>query len=96
MYVKTYKTGKHFMVAACDRELIGCALKNDICEITVNASFYRGDEADEETVMVLLSGATTANLVGKKAVECAVKCELIDPDSIIYFGDVPHVIYVTL
>ena len=84
------------MVAACDRELIGCVLKNETCEITVNASFYQGEETDEETVTDLLFRATTANLVGKKAVECAVKSGLIDPDAVIYFGDVPHALYVTL
>ena len=95
MYVKTYKTEKHFLVAACDRDLIGCVLKNENCEITVHASFYQGEEADEESVMNLLLEATTANLTGKKAVECAIACGIIDLDSIIYFGDVPHVIYFT-
>ena len=96
MYVKTYKTEKHFMVAACDSELIGCVLENDACSITVNASFYKGEEADEETVTDLLYRATTANLVGKKTVECAVNSGLIDPESIIYFGDIPHVLYFTI
>ena len=96
MYVKTYKTEKHFMVAVCDRELIDCRLVNDNCEIAVNASFYKGEEADEEMVLDLLFDATTANLVGKKAVECAVKSGLVDADSVIYFGDIPHAIYFTL
>jgi Uncharacterized conserved protein len=96
MYVKTYKTDKHFMVAVCDQELIGCRLVNDVCEITVNASFYQGEETDEETVLDLLFNATTANLVGKKAVECAVKSGLVDPSSVIYFGDIPHALYFTI
>ena len=96
MYVKTHKSEKHFMVAACDRELIGLKLKGDSCEITVNASFYKGEEADEELLTDLLYRATTANLVGKKTVDCAVKCGIVDPNSVIYFGDVPHALYFTL
>lgn len=81
------------MVAVCDRDLIGRHLKNDVCEITVNASFYQGEEADEEIVTDLLYKATTANIIGKKSIECAVKCGLIDPNAIIYFEDVPHALY---
>ena len=96
MYVKTHKSAKHFMVAACDHELIGSRLKGDGCEITVNASFYQGEEADEKILTDLLFQATTANLVGKKAVDCAVKCGIVDPNSVIYFGDVPHALYFAL
>ena len=96
MYVKIHRSSKHFMVAVCDRELIGQHLKNETCEITVNASFYLGEVADEETVMDLLCEATTANIIGKKAIDCAVKCGIVDLNSVIYFGDVPHAIYFTL
>jgi hypothetical protein len=96
MYVKTYKTAKHFMVAACDKELIGQTLKNEACEIKVSASFYQGEEVTEEVLEDLLMRATTANLIGQKAVACAVKCEVVDPDSVIYFGDIPHALYFAL
>ena len=96
MYVKTYKTGKNFMVAACDRELIGQRLKNDTCEILVSASFYQGSEADDEDLAALLMNATTANLIGERAVACAVECGIVDPDSVIYFGKIPHALYFTI
>jgi len=96
MYVKIHRSEKHFMVAVCDRELIGQHLKNETCGITVNASFYLGEEADEETVMDLLCEATTANIIGKKAIDCAVKCGIVNPNAVIYFGDVPHALYFTL
>lgn len=96
MYIKTYKTERHFMVAACDKELIGQTLKNEKCQITVNASFYHGEEATEEELENLLMYATTANLVGQKAVACAVKCEIVNPDTLIYFGEIPHALYFTI
>ena len=96
MYVKTYKTGKNFMVAACDRELIGQRLKNEDCEIYVSAPFYQGTEADEEVLTELLMNATTANLIGERAVACAVVCGIIDPASVIYFGKIPHALYFTI
>ncbi|MDV0445983.1 hypothetical protein MmiAt1_15890 [Methanimicrococcus sp. At1] len=96
MYVKTYKTGKHFMVAACDKELIGQTLKGEKCEMTVNASFYHGEESTEEVLANLLAQATTANLVGQKAVACAVKYGIVDPNAVIYFGEIPHALYFTL
>jgi hypothetical protein len=96
MYIKTYKTQKHFMVAACDKELIGQTLKNEKYEIKVSASFYQGEEAEEELLEELLMRATTANLIGQKAVACAIKCELVDPSSVIYFGEIPHALYFAL
>jgi len=96
MYVKTYKTGKNFMVAACDRELIGQRLKNEDCEICVSAPFYQGAEADEEVLTELLMNATTANLIGERAVACAVECGIVDPESVIYFGKIPHALYFTV
>lgn len=96
MYVKTYKTAKNFMVAACDKELIGRTLKNEKCQITVNASFYRGEEADSDLLADLLMQATTANLIGKKAVDCAVSCEIVNPDAVIYFEEIPHALYFTV
>ncbi|MDR2943860.1 MAG: DUF424 family protein [Methanosarcinales archaeon] len=96
MYVKTYKTDKHFMVAACDKELVGQTLKNETCEIKVNASFYQGEETTEDILEDLLSRATTANLIGQKAVSCAVSCGLVDQKSVIYFDKIPHALYFTL
>jgi uncharacterized protein len=32
----------------------------------------------------------TANLFGEKTIKCAIKCGLIDPDSVIVIDCVPH------
>lgn len=96
MYIKTYKTEKHFMVAACDKELIGQTLKNENCEITVNGSFYKGEEGTTEELSDILMSATTANLIGKKTIRCAIECGIVDENALILFGDIPHALYFTL
>ena len=90
MYLKIYKNGEHVLVAACDREVLGKSLKHGKATREVNKAFYEGENVSEEQLQNALEGATTANLFGEKTIRCAIKCRLIDPDSVIMIDGVPH------
>ncbi|MDQ1253439.1 MAG: uncharacterized protein QG646_2606 [Euryarchaeota archaeon] len=90
MYLKIYKNGTNVLVAACDKELIGKKLKHGDAAIEIRRDFYEGEDVSEEELQNALQKATTANLFGEKTVNCAVKCGIIDPDSVIMIDCVPH------
>ena len=90
MYLKIYKNGTNVLVAACDKELIGKKLKHGNAAIEIRRDFYEGEDISEEELQNALQKATTANLFGEKTVNCAVKCGLIGPDSVIMIDCVPH------
>ncbi|UCD93338.1 MAG: DUF424 family protein [Methanobacteriota archaeon] len=53
-------------------------------------SFYDGFFATEELLVSNLEVATTANLVGKKTIQIAIKAGYIDKEGVIKIGGVPH------
>ena len=90
MYLKIYKNGEHVLVAACDQEVLGKTLKHGNAVVEISRGFYEGEDVSEEELQKALQGATTANLFGEKTIKCAIKCRLIDPDSVIMIDCVPH------
>ncbi|RXA20522.1 DUF424 domain-containing protein [Methanosarcina sp. MSH10X1] len=90
MFLKIYKNGGHVLVAACDREVLGKTLKHGNTTVEISRAFYEGECVSEEELQKALEEATTANLFGEKTIKCAIKCGLIDPDSVIIIDDVPH------
>ncbi len=90
MYLKIYKNGEHVLVAACDKEVLGKTLKHGNTVVEVSKAFYEGEYISDEELQKALERATTANLFGEKTVKCAIKCGLIDPDSVIMIDNVPH------
>lgn len=53
-------------------------------------SFYDGFLATEEVLVNNLEIATTANLVGERTIQAAVKAGFIDKEGVIEIGGVPH------
>lgn len=90
MYLKIYKNGGHVLVAACDEDVLGKTLKHGNTKMEISRAFYGGERVSEEELEKSLEGATTANLFGEKTIECAIKCGLVDPDSVIVIDCIPH------
>ncbi|MCK4938222.1 MAG: DUF424 family protein [Methanosarcinales archaeon] len=90
MYIKIYETEVSILVTVCDRELIGKTLRNNGMKLEIDEEFYKGELADNAQVQTALLEATTANIVGERSVDNAMKCGTIDQSCIIYIGGVPH------
>jgi hypothetical protein len=88
--VKMHRRGAELLVAAADDDLLGRTFKSDGLTITVSESFYKGESCDEEGLVNRLRMATMANLVGEQVVALAIKHGLIDPESVLRIGGVPH------
>ncbi len=92
MILKTHKSLKDYVVAACDKRLLGKKIideEKDI-EITINKNFYGGRKCTQEELVEEMKKATIVNLIGEKTVSTAIKYEFINKDSVIRINNVPH------
>ncbi len=102
MYLKIHATGQRyghrFVVAVCDKSLIGKKLrdKEKNIEIEVSERFYKGEEKTEEEVIKILKDATNINLIGEEAVNAGLKAEMITEENIIMIKGVPHAQFYSL
>ena len=87
IYVKIHNSG---IVAICDEELLGKELKQGKLRFNVNENFYKGEKKTEEEAKKIMKEANSLNIVGKRSVKIALKLGLINNDSIIVIGGVPH------
>ena len=90
MYIKIYETDESILVTVCDKELIGKTLKGQGLKLEIDEEFYKGEFADDAQVQAALLEATTANIVGERSIEIALKCGAIDQACVINIGGVPH------
>jgi hypothetical protein len=90
MYIKIYETDESLLITVCDRELIGKTLKSNGLKLEIDEEFYKGELADTEQVKEALLEATTANIVGERSIDTAIKCGAIDESCLIFIDGVPH------
>lgn len=92
MYMKVRKHSGNKIVAACEKGLIGKVLEEGsaVLDLDVYASFYVGEPATVEELKTELKRCSSANLVGKKAVNAAVESGFAREADIKYIKKVPH------
>ena len=90
---KFHRQGSEILLAACDSELSGKCFETDEQKLDLGIEFYNGEEVTEEEFCSMLVQATSANLVGPRTVELAVKMETVHPDSVIEICGVPHAMF---
>ncbi len=78
------------MLAACDSELFGKCLETEDLKLDLGTEFFNGEKVTEDEFCSMLVQATSANLVGPRTVELAVKMELVHPDAVMEICGVPH------
>ena len=96
VHLKVVQDKRGVLVAICDSGLLGETFRQGKMKLEVNTGFYGGTLCAIEEAMVALANADTANLVGEATVKAAVQRGLVDPQAVIYFGEVPHVQIVRL
>lgn len=86
---KVYEVEGEYMVAACEKSLLGKKFKEGKIVLEVKEDFYNGKEVCENELLELLNNATIANLVGEP-VDLAIKHNLIDEDRIIKISGIKY------
>lgn len=91
IYVRVYSAEKETIVAACDREVLGLKLEDPRRGISfyVDPAYFKGELRDVDSLIVVLRSATSANLVGRRTVEAALKAGFIHSEAIIEVENIP-------
>ena len=93
MYFKVH-SGQ--VLACCDKELAGKKIRAGNLEVEADVSFYGNEEISGERLAEMLKECQNANLLGKKAVEVALKAKVISEKGVIKIGKVPHAVILKL
>lgn len=96
VYMRVNETHEHYVVAMCDKPLLGKILKHGDIQFKISREFYGGDLVDIKTCMKHLEKATIANMVGEKTVNAAKKAGLVHEQAILYIEGHPHAQWVKL
>lgn len=92
MFVNVIKTYRD-VVAICDSELLGKRFEEGKFQLDVKESFYKGKETSEEEVIRIIKDMSkedsTFNIVGKEAVNTALKAEIISKEEIQKIQGIP-------
>ena len=91
IYVKIYTIEKEIIVTACDKEVLGLKLEDPQRRISfyVDPAYFKGELKNIESLVEILRNATSANLVGKRVVEAALKAGLVHSEAIIEVENIP-------
>jgi hypothetical protein len=96
IYMRVSETHEHYVVAMCDKQLLGKTLTEGAIKFKVSEEFYGGKLVDAKTCLGHLAKATIANMVGKKSVQTAINAGLVHEQAICYIEGHPHAQWVKL
>lgn len=90
LIVNERRTPKGLLVSVCDPDVLGETFESDPVSLTVTEDFYGGETVSEECVVDSLARATTANIVGSRAVALAIEHGFVDEGNVLDVGDTRH------
>jgi len=96
VYLRVSETHEHYVVAMCDKPLLGKTLKQGDLKFKVSEEFYGGDLVDLKLCLKHLQKATIANMVGEKTVKAAMNAGLVHEQAVLYIEGHPHAQWVKL
>ncbi|WP_372912080.1 DUF424 domain-containing protein [Salinigranum sp.] len=86
MLLRERDTPEGLLVSVCDPDCLGETFEEGPVSLDVTEDFYGGEEAeraDEQTVVDSLMRATTANIVGERAVSVAIDAGIVDEERVL-------------
>jgi hypothetical protein len=94
--MRVSETHGHYIVAICDKPLLGKTLVDGAIKFKVSEEFYGGALVNSTDCINHLQKATIANMVGTKAVQTAINAGLVHEQAILYIEGHPHAQWVKL
>jgi len=92
MLVKLHKSYRD-VVSICDSELLGKKFEQGNLQLDLTGEFFKGEEKNEQETLEIMKDASTEdasfNLVGKQAVQLALKSGIISKEGIKKVQGVP-------
>lgn len=90
MYVKIHITGDRTIIAICDEELINKTFSQGKLMLEISERFYKGEVIEDEKILELMKKSSNLNIVGKKAINLAIKNKIIDKENVVLIQNIPH------
>ncbi len=90
MILKVHRRGKDVVVAACDEELLDRTIKCGELKLHISRNFYGTEICNEEEFLAALRLCTSANLIGKKTIDIAMKAGFIRIEGVMDIDGIPH------
>ena len=78
------------LVAVCDGELLGKCFEENGLQIDLTGEFYKGEEADENKLIKMLDGTSSANFVGKESVDFGLRNGVLEKENVKTISGIPH------
>ncbi|HII29627.1 DUF424 domain-containing protein [Candidatus Woesearchaeota archaeon CG08_land_8_20_14_0_20_47_9] len=78
------------ILVAADKELLGKRFEEAGLQLDLTSPFYEGAETAESELPSLLKKAYITHLVGKRAVEIAIREGIVDRRNVIEVEGIPH------
>lgn len=92
MFIKIHSSYRD-VVAICDSELIGKKFEHGRAQLDVKEDFFRGEEKSEREIFEIMKDLekedATFNIIGKKAVNTALRAGIITGDGIKEVSGIP-------
>ena len=96
LIVNERQTPKGLLVAVCDEDVLGETFESDPVSLTVTEDFYGGETVSESAVLDSFERATTANIVGSRAVSLAIEEGFVDGNNVLDIDGTPHAQFLLL
>jgi hypothetical protein len=96
LIVNERQTPKGLLVAVCDEDVLGETFESDPVSLTVTEDFYGGETVSESAVLDSFERATTANIVGSRAVSLAIEEGFVDGNNVLNIDGTPHAQFLLL
>ncbi|MFO7619352.1 MAG: DUF424 family protein [Thermoplasmata archaeon] len=90
---KLHKAGSEAILAACDPDLSGKVLEDGDIRLDMGSSFFGRDEVTEDEFRGMLAVATSANIVGERAVKIAIDMKCVHPDAVARISGIPYAMF---
>jgi hypothetical protein len=83
-----------YVVAICDKELIGKTFEEGEFQLDIKETFYKGEIKTESEVIEIMKNMSaedaTFNIVGENSVKAAIKAGIISKDSVKKIQNIPY------
>lgn len=92
MYVKIHETEGNRIVAACDETLLGKVFREGtrVLDLKAYQPFYKGERIKAPELRSALRNFSSANLVGKQAIQVAIEAGLATESNVLHVSNVPY------
>jgi len=90
MILNERQTDEGLLVSVCDPDVMGETFENGEVSLTVDESFYDGEQATEDEVVDSLASCSVANIVGDEAVGVAVENGFVDEENVLDLDGTRH------